>query len=125
MNKTLFRKKKNDCSAGNRYASREGDIAIIGISCRFPGADNYHEYWRNLREGRNCISKIPEGRWKHDKVDGNGASHVKSAILRPSETNPIHNGELMFGTWQNIAFAELDGPRSNRKVIIQIVENIK
>jgi amino acid adenylation domain-containing protein len=30
----------------------ENSLAIIGISCQFPGAKNYHELWRNLREGR-------------------------------------------------------------------------
>jgi acyl transferase domain-containing protein/acyl carrier protein len=33
-----------------------GSIAVIGMSGRFPGARNLHEYWRNLREGVECIS---------------------------------------------------------------------
>ena len=28
-----------------------GDIAIVGIACRFPGADNSGAYWINLRDG--------------------------------------------------------------------------
>jgi acyl transferase domain-containing protein/acyl carrier protein len=31
-------------------------IAIIGMSCRFPGARNLDEFWRNLREGAESIS---------------------------------------------------------------------
>ena len=34
------------------------DIAIVGMSCRVPGADSYEEYWRNLREGRESISRF-------------------------------------------------------------------
>ncbi|MGG1156925.1 type I polyketide synthase [Brevibacillus formosus] len=39
------------------------DIAIIGMSCRLPGARNYHEYWSNLIEGRSSIREIPKERW--------------------------------------------------------------
>jgi len=31
-------------------------IAIIGLSCRFPGAASVEEYWQNLREGRETIA---------------------------------------------------------------------
>jgi len=64
---------------------------------------------------------IKEGVWRHDKLDGNAASHIKSTILGPSETIPIKNGELQLGTWQAISLVELDGPRSNRKIIVSIV----
>ena len=30
----------------------QDSLAIIGISCQFPGAKNHHELWRNLREGK-------------------------------------------------------------------------
>ncbi len=32
------------------------DIAIIGMSARFPGASNYNEFWENLLEGKESIS---------------------------------------------------------------------
>ncbi|WP_339521579.1 SDR family NAD(P)-dependent oxidoreductase [Pseudomonas sp. EL_65y_Pfl2_R96] len=38
-------------------------IAIIGISGRYPQADNLDEYWRNLKEGRDSITEIPPQRW--------------------------------------------------------------
>ncbi|MEM3454975.1 MAG: secondary thiamine-phosphate synthase enzyme YjbQ [Candidatus Micrarchaeia archaeon] len=66
----------------------------------------------------DCLSKIiPEGKWKHDKIDGNGASHIKSAIIGPSVTIPFKNGKLLLGTWQGIMLCEFDGPRE-RKVIV-------
>ncbi|MFC1747380.1 SDR family NAD(P)-dependent oxidoreductase, partial [Pseudomonadota bacterium] len=39
------------------------DVAIIGISCRFPGADNAESYWQNIRNGTVSISEIPVTRW--------------------------------------------------------------
>jgi len=62
---------------------------------------------------------IPEGVWRHDKIDNNGAAHLKAAILGPSETIPIHNGRIALGTWQAVMLVELDGPR-DRKVIVSV-----
>ena len=64
---------------------------------------------------------IKEGVWRHDKLDGNAASHIKSTILGPSETIPVKNGQLQLGTWQSPMFVELDGPRNNRKIVITII----
>ncbi len=63
---------------------------------------------------------IPRGKWKHDKIDGNGDAHVKSSIIGCSELIPIKNKKLQLGRWQNIALAEFDGSR-NRKIIVKII----
>ncbi|MBW2994970.1 secondary thiamine-phosphate synthase enzyme YjbQ [Candidatus Woesearchaeota archaeon] len=63
---------------------------------------------------------IPEGKWRHDRVDNNGAAHIKSAIIGPSETIPVKDGELMLGTWQDIMLADFDGPKQ-RKIIVQVI----
>lgn len=60
---------------------------------------------------------IPEGGWRHDRVDNNAAAHIKSAILGPGETIPVHDGQLVLGTWQAIMLVELDGPRERRVVV--------
>ncbi|MGY2288359.1 SDR family NAD(P)-dependent oxidoreductase [Pseudomonas sp. SDO528_S397] len=41
------------------------DIAIIGMSGRFPGADNTAQFWDNLKAGRNSVGEIPASRWGH------------------------------------------------------------
>jgi secondary thiamine-phosphate synthase enzyme len=60
---------------------------------------------------------VPSGIWRHDRVDGNAASHIQAAILGPGETIPIRRGELCLGRWQAIMLAELDGPRERRILI--------
>ncbi len=71
----------------------------------------------------NLLNKlIPEGKWEHDRIDNNGAAHLKSAIIGPSKTIPIKNGKLQLGKWQSIMFCEFDGPRSERKVIVQVIK---
>ncbi|GED59056.1 hypothetical protein BFO01nite_31880 [Brevibacillus formosus] len=43
------------------------DIAIIGVSGRYPKARNMSEFWRNLRDGKDCVTEIPEERWDHSQ----------------------------------------------------------
>jgi myxalamid-type polyketide synthase MxaE and MxaD len=38
-------------------------IAIIGASCRFPGANGLDEFWQLLREGRKAVTAVPKDRW--------------------------------------------------------------
>lgn len=37
-------------------------IAVIGIGCRFPGADNPESFWRLLRAGVDAVTEAPAGR---------------------------------------------------------------
>jgi secondary thiamine-phosphate synthase enzyme len=62
---------------------------------------------------------FPPGIWEHDKVDDNGAAHLKAAILGPSEAVPVHGGRLLLGTWQGIALVECDGPRE-REIVVDV-----
>ena len=47
--------------------SRKEPIAVIGMSCRFPGGVVSPEtYWQLLREGRDAIVEVPSDRWDVD-----------------------------------------------------------
>ena len=43
------------------------DIAVVGMSCRFPGAENIHEFWQNLLDGVDSVRDIPDDRWDVDR----------------------------------------------------------
>ncbi len=62
---------------------------------------------------------FPEGVWEHDKVDDNGAAHLKAAVLGPSEVIPVRDGRLLLGRWQGIALVECDGPRE-REIVVDV-----
>ena len=64
----------------------------------------------------------PGSGWKHDYVDRNAHSHLSSIYLGPSKIVPIINGKLGLGTWQQIFFVELDGPRSRSYYVTIIGE---
>ncbi len=45
-----------------------GDIAIVGRSCRLPGAPSVADLWTMLVEGRCAITRIPDDRWSLDRM---------------------------------------------------------
>jgi amino acid adenylation domain-containing protein len=42
-------------------------IAVIGLDCRFPGADNPEAFWSLLANGVDAITDVPHNRWKLDE----------------------------------------------------------
>lgn len=63
-----------------------------------------------------------KGSWRHDGIDDNASSHLASGMLGQSVLLPVKNGVLVRGTWQNLLFIELDGPRSQRRVIFSFLK---
>jgi len=43
-------------------------IAIIGIGCRFPGADDPEAFWHLLENGVDAITEVPSSRWDIDSL---------------------------------------------------------
>ncbi|MFB9860962.1 secondary thiamine-phosphate synthase enzyme YjbQ [Salinicoccus siamensis] len=56
----------------------------------------------------------------YQHFEGNSDSHMKSSLTGASETLIIEKGEVLFGTWQSLYFAEFDGPRA-RRVHIKVI----
>ncbi|MDJ0647677.1 MAG: beta-ketoacyl synthase N-terminal-like domain-containing protein [Xenococcaceae cyanobacterium MO_188.B19] len=58
-------------------------IAIAGIGCRFPGANNPQEFWDLLCQGKDGITEIPESRWDRSKYyHPDGQEQGKTNICR-------------------------------------------
>ena len=46
--------------------ARTEPIAIVGMACRFPGANGPEAFWRLLRDGVDAITEVPRDRWDVD-----------------------------------------------------------
>jgi secondary thiamine-phosphate synthase enzyme len=53
--------------------------------------------------------------------DCNGYAHIRSALLKPSFSVPIENGELALGTWQQLVFIDFDNRPRKREIIVKII----
>ena len=67
--------------------NRRDAIAVVGISCRFPGgAETPEAYWQLLKDGRDVVSKIDDRRWSteyyyHPNPKTRGRAYTWSAGL--------------------------------------------
>lgn len=57
-----------DSGFDRRENESDRDIAIIGMSARFPAASDIGEFWGNVQNGMDCVGVFPEGR-KKDAYD--------------------------------------------------------
>lgn len=55
--------------------------------------------------------------------DGNGFSHVRSALLRTSLAIPIVDGRLALGRWQQVVLLNLDNRAREREVVAVVLGN--
>ncbi|MCF8043393.1 MAG: secondary thiamine-phosphate synthase enzyme YjbQ [Desulfarculaceae bacterium] len=62
------------------------------------------------------------GEYAHNQRwgDGNGYSHLRSALVGPSLTVPLEAGGLMLGTWQQIVVLDFDNRPRRRKVVVTV-----
>ena len=51
---------------GVRTESADEPIAIIGIGCRFPGAEGPSAFWQLLCDGVDAVTEVPPDRWDAD-----------------------------------------------------------
>jgi acyl transferase domain-containing protein/NAD(P)-dependent dehydrogenase (short-subunit alcohol dehydrogenase family) len=73
-------------------------LAIIGIGCLFPGAENLHAFWSNIANGVDGISDIPSTHWRPEDyrdADPKAPDRVYTArggFLRPVPFHPSDFG---------------------------------
>jgi malonyl CoA-acyl carrier protein transacylase len=73
-------------------------LAIVGIGCLFPKANNAEEYWANIREGVDAITDIPETHWKpsdyfdEDKSAADMTYGKRGGFINPMDFNPLLYG---------------------------------
>lgn len=70
-----------------------------------------------MMDFEELLSKNFKGSWRHDSIDDNASAHLASGLLGQSVLLPVRDGRVVRGTWQNLLFIELDGPRRVRRIL--------
>ncbi|MGW7325848.1 beta-ketoacyl synthase N-terminal-like domain-containing protein, partial [Streptomyces sp. NPDC054845] len=102
----------------------ENDIAVVGMSCRLPGAANPEEFWQLLRTGRQSVSRQKDGTWRA-ALDHHGEFDAEFFGMSPAQaaaTDPQQRLVLELG-WEalehaGIVPARLSGTRTGVYVAI-------
>lgn len=67
------------------------------------------------------ITEPGSAKWKHNMIDNNAHAHIGSALFGSERIFPVVNKQIVRGTWQNIFFYEMDGPRPYREVYVLVM----
>src|SRR5580693_5647399 len=76
-----------ETDGGRRAAGADEPIAIIGIGCRFPGADGPAAFWRLLSDGVDAITETPPDRWGADASE-TAATHWGGFLDQVDQFDP-------------------------------------
>lgn len=82
----------------NEKAREREPLAIVGMACRFPKADDCGEYWQNIINGVDGISEIPPSHWKvgdyfdEDPKSPDRTYAKRGGFLSPTAFDPLEYG---------------------------------
>ncbi|MCC3772000.1 type I polyketide synthase, partial [Streptomyces sp. UNOC14_S4] len=103
-----------------QHASDESGVAVIGMGCRFPGADGPEEFWELLLDNTDAITEMPPERFDiaafHSPVPrtpGRTVSRYGGFI-----SDPFRFDALYFG----ISHAEARGMDPQQRILLQVVQ---
>ncbi|MCG8312769.1 MAG: SDR family NAD(P)-dependent oxidoreductase [Pseudomonadales bacterium] len=71
-----------DKAIHSRSDSNVEPVAVIGIGCRFPGADNPHQFWQNLLNGVDAIGEVPADRWNAQQYHHDDPDHAGTIVTK-------------------------------------------
>ena len=62
----------------------------------------------------------PHSQYRHNGFEDNADAHIKRTLMGREVVVAITNGQLDFGTWEQIFYGEFDGKR-NKRVLVKII----
>ena len=77
-------------------------VAIIGMGCMFPQAEDLARYWANIRKGVDAITEVPESHWRvADYFDNDPKAADRTYAHRGGFLTPVDFPLLDFGIAPN------------------------
>ena len=62
----------------------------------------------------------PHSQYRHNGFEDNADAHLKRSVMGREVVVAVTNGQLDFGTWEQIFYGEFDGKR-NKRVLVKII----
>ncbi|XLS30266.1 amino acid adenylation domain-containing protein [Flavobacteriaceae bacterium M23B6Z8] len=95
------------------------EIAVVGMACKFPGAANIHEFWENLKKGKETISRFSD-----DELLANGLQ--EEDLANPNYVNAkgiIEGAEFFDAAFFGISPQEANILDPQLRVLLQCAYN--
>ncbi|MBT1689191.1 type I polyketide synthase [Dawidia soli] len=104
--------------ASENFVPRQ-PVAIVGLSCRFPGAPTPEAFWELLRHGRDAVQEIPADRWAvDDYYDADPATPDKTHQRHAALLDNIHTFDPLFFSISPAEAAEMN---PSQKLALELV----
>jgi 3-oxoacyl-(acyl-carrier-protein) synthase len=58
----------SQASSGTLNFDTDNSVAIIGMGCKFPGANSPEEFWKLIRDGRSMTEQVPKSRFSTENL---------------------------------------------------------
>jgi secondary thiamine-phosphate synthase enzyme len=102
-----------------RSGIQEGMVLVsaMHITASIYVNDNESGLIQDLDEWIEQLAPAKPDYKHHQTGEDNADAHLKALLLNHEVIVPITNGELDFGTWQRIFYAEFDGQRDKRVIV--------
>ncbi|MFA7361687.1 MAG: secondary thiamine-phosphate synthase enzyme YjbQ [Candidatus Kapaibacterium sp.] len=108
----------------NKSAVKNGIVTVFAVGST-AGLTTIEYEPGLLKDIPKFLDKIipSVGSYKHNDTwgDGNGHSHLRSALIKTSLTIPLVNSEMTLGTWQQIIFIDFDNRPRTRRIAVQVM----
>lgn len=105
-------------NASKNFVPRQ-PVAIVGMSCRFPGASTPEAFWDLLLQGRDAVQEIPADRWAVEHYyDANPATPDKTHQRHAALLDNIHTFDPLFFSISPAEAAEMN---PSQKLALELV----
>lgn len=97
-------------------------VAVTGSTAAITTIEYESGALADLRRALDLVAPA-SGVYAHNERwgDGNGFSHIRSALLKTSIALPVLDGRPLLGTWQQIVVINLDNRPREREVVAVVV----
>ena len=97
-------------------------VFVIGSTAAITTIEYEPGLLKDIRESLEIIAPMDK-EYHHDAKwhDGNGFSHVRSALVGNSVVVPLLGGAMQLGTWQQIILLDFDNRSRARNIIVQVI----
>ena len=108
------------CESSN-VAEGVAHLFVVGSTAALSTIEYEPGAVEDLKDALERIAPL-DADYKHNEAwhDGNGYAHVRAALMKPSLSIAIADGQLALGTWQQIILMDFDNRPRTRMIHVQV-----
>jgi len=97
-------------------------VSAMHITAGIYVNDNEEGLIQDIDQWLEKLAPFREEYLHHQTGEDNGDSHLKALLIHHQVILPVTKGKLLLGTGQRVFYAEFDGQRSKRVVVVVMGE---